>query len=88
MFSVDYLALISATVFLFCKGGYVMTRETPNQVSYQVAANVIGTRTSLQTENEGILTAQNTVELQRLKHLWNLENVFESGVVRANACLS
>ena len=26
----------------------------------------------------------NTVELQRLEHLWNHENMFETGVVRAN----
>ena len=27
---------------------------------------------------------QNTVELQWLEHLWNRENMFETGVVRAN----
>ena len=27
-----------------------------------------------------------TVELQWLKHLWNHENVFETGVVRGNEC--
>ena len=27
-----------------------------------------------------------TVELQWLEHLWNLENMFETGVVRANEC--
>ena len=31
---------------------------------------------------------QNTVELQWLEHLWNHENMFETGVVRANECLS
>ena len=29
-----------------------------------------------------------TVELQWLEHLWNRENMFESGVVRANECYS
>ena len=28
----------------------------------------------------------NTVELQWLKHLWNCENIFETGVVLANEC--
>ena len=28
----------------------------------------------------------NTVELQWLEHLWNHENMFETGVVRANEC--
>ena len=27
---------------------------------------------------------QNTVELQWLEHLWGYENLFETGVVRAN----
>ena len=27
-----------------------------------------------------------TVELQWLEHLWNYENMFEIGVVRANEC--
>ena len=27
-----------------------------------------------------------TVELQWLEHLWNHENVFEKGAVRANEC--
>ena len=30
----------------------------------------------------------NTVEVQWLEHLWNHENMFETGVVRANACQS
>ena len=30
----------------------------------------------------------NTVELQWLEHLWNDENMFETGVVRPNECLS
>ena len=30
----------------------------------------------------------NTVELQWLEHLWNYENMFETGVVRANECYS
>ena len=30
----------------------------------------------------------NTVELQWLEHLWNHENMFKTGVVRANECLS
>ena len=29
---------------------------------------------------------QHTVELQWLKHLWDHENKFETGVVRANEC--
>ena len=29
----------------------------------------------------------NTVELQWLKHLWDYENLFEIGVVRASECL-
>ena len=28
----------------------------------------------------------NTVELQWLEHLWNCENMFETGIVRANGC--
>ena len=28
----------------------------------------------------------NTVELPWLEHLWNHENMFETGVVRANEC--
>ena len=27
-----------------------------------------------------------TVEFQWLEHLWNYENMFETGVVRANEC--
>ena len=27
-----------------------------------------------------------TVELQWLEHLWNHDNMFETGVVRANEC--
>ena len=27
-----------------------------------------------------------TVELQMLEHLWNNENMFDAGVVRANEC--
>ena len=30
----------------------------------------------------------NTVEFQWLEHLWNHENMFDTGVVRANQCLS
>ena len=29
-----------------------------------------------------------TVELQWLEHLWNQENIFKTGVVRAYECLS
>ena len=29
---------------------------------------------------------QNTVELQWLEHLWNHENMFETGVVRTDEC--
>ena len=29
---------------------------------------------------------KNTVELQSLEHLWDHENMFETGVVRANEC--
>ena len=29
---------------------------------------------------------RNTVELQWLEHLWNHENMFETGTVRANVC--
>ena len=32
------------------------------------------------------LTAANTVEFQWLEHIWNHENTFETGVVRANEC--
>ena len=35
------------------------------------------------TELPGLL---NTVELQWLEHLWNHENMFETGVFRANEC--
>ena len=31
---------------------------------------------------------ENTVELQWLEHLWDHENMFETGVVRANECYS
>ena len=33
-------------------------------------------------------TERNTVELQWLEHLWNHENILETGVARANECLS
>ena len=39
----------------------------------------------LKVEN---LLEQDTVELQWLDHLWDNENMFEIGVVRANECLS
>ena len=32
------------------------------------------------------MVSENTVELQWLEHLWNHENMFETGVVRANEC--
>ena len=32
------------------------------------------------------IMSQNTVELQWLEHLWDHENMFETGVVRANEC--
>ena len=32
------------------------------------------------------LGLQNTVELRWLEHLWNHENIFETGVVQANEC--
>ena len=35
---------------------------------------------------ENIRKGINTVELQWLEHLWNHENMFEKGVVRANEC--
>ena len=35
-----------------------------------------------------MLSDPNTVEHQWLKHLWNHENMFETGVVRANECYS
>ena len=31
-------------------------------------------------------SATDTVELQWLEHLWDHENMFETGVVRANEC--
>ena len=37
------------------------------------------------TDHEGILY-YNTVELQWLEHLWNHENMFETGVVGAGEC--
>ena len=33
-----------------------------------------------------LATAIRTVELKWLEHLWNHENMFETGVVRANEC--
>ena len=36
----------------------------------------------------GIFLFSFTVEFQWLEHLWNHENMFEAGVVRANECLS
>ena len=33
-------------------------------------------------------SAKDTVELQWLEHIWNHENMFETGVVRANECYS
>ena len=33
-----------------------------------------------------MICRHNTVELQWLGHLWNYENMFETGVVRANEC--
>ena len=35
----------------------------------------------------GLLTVANTVELQWLEHLWNYENIFETGVVRAKVLI-
>ena len=29
---------------------------------------------------------ENTVDVQWLEHLWNHENMFETGVVRVNEC--
>ena len=37
---------------------------------------------------ECMLIVANTVELQWLKHLWDHENMFETGVVRDSECLS
>ena len=34
------------------------------------------------------LQRHRTVEFQQLGHLWNHENMFETGVVRANECYS
>ena len=34
----------------------------------------------------GSILIRNTVELQWLEHLWDHENMFETGVVRANEC--
>ena len=34
------------------------------------------------------VTCQNTVKLQWLEHLWDYENMFETGVLRANECKS
>ena len=36
--------------------------------------------------SKSILYFERTVELQRLEHLGNDENMFETGVVRANEC--
>ena len=33
-----------------------------------------------------ILSHKKTVELQWLEHIWNHENMFETGVVQANEC--
>ena len=33
-----------------------------------------------------LIVMVNTVELQWLEHLWNHENMFETGVGRANEC--
>ena len=38
--------------------------------------------------NDMYMILQNTVELQWLEHIWDHENVFETGVVRANECKS
>ena len=35
------------------------------------------------TQNDAMLAAQTTVELQWLEHLWNHKNMFETGVVPA-----
>ena len=37
-------------------------------------------------DNKNPAEAIITVELQWLKNLWNHENMFETGVVRANEC--
>ena len=34
----------------------------------------------------GVLYVSTTVELQWLEHVWNHENIFETGVVRGNEC--
>ena len=42
-----------------------------------------GRKTTMQQQQQ---ICQHTVELQWLEHLWNHENMFETGVVRANEC--
>ena len=38
------------------------------------------------SNNNPSFTDLTTVELQWLEHLWNHENMFETGAVRANEC--
>ena len=44
--------------------------------------------TFLTLRNKESISSKTTVELQWLKHLWNHENKFETGVVRADECYS
>ena len=44
------------------------------------------TATVASSETVVISSYHHTVELQRLEHLWNHMNMFETGVVRANEC--
>ena len=51
-----------------------------NQTKLPTIAGVLAICAGTYTENSF------TVELQRLEHLWDYENMFETGVVRANEC--
>ena len=62
-----------------------MPYPTPTQ---QFAFSACQNSSYIQSALEGknLLGGDHTVELQWLEHLWDHENKFETGVVRANEC--
>ena len=55
------------------------------QIAYLSAMNQT---LKTQTSHQICTFSVHTVEFQWLEHLWNQENMFETGVVRANECQS
>ena len=67
-------------IFVFC--GYDLYYITNNAIVI-ICSKTLTNKHSV-TYNESELILLTTVELQWLEHLWNHENMFETGVVRAN----